>query len=64
MIHTTLDAVALLAVASPVAAQTDTASNYPNRAIRVVVPYPAGGTSDILVRLIGQKLTEIGRAHV
>ena len=58
MIHTTMVAVALLAVASAVAAQTDTASNYPNRAIRVVVPYPAGGTSDILVRLIGQKLTE------
>ena len=36
----------------------DPAANYPNRAIRVVVPYPAGGTSDILMRLIGQKLTE------
>ena len=39
-------------------AQTDPAQNYPNRSIRVVVPYPAGGTSDILIRLIGQKLTE------
>jgi len=58
MIHTTIVAVALLAAAHSVAAQTDAASNYPNRAIRVVVPYPAGGTSDILVRLIGQKLTE------
>ena len=36
----------------------DPATTYPNRAIRVVVPYPAGGTSDILMRLIGQKLTE------
>lgn len=36
----------------------DAAQSYPNRAIRVIVPYPAGGTSDILIRLIGQKLTE------
>ena len=33
-------------------------SNYPVKPIRVVVPYPAGGTSDILTRLVGQKLTE------
>ena len=31
---------------------------YPIKAIRVVVPFPAGGTSDILVRAIGPKLTE------
>jgi len=36
----------------------DATTNYPNRSIRAVVPYPAGGTSDILMRLIGQKLTE------
>lgn len=36
----------------------DAATNYPNKSIRAVVPYPAGGTSDILTRLIGQKLTE------
>ncbi len=49
---------AVLLHAMAVLAQTDPAQNYPNRSIRVVVPYPAGGTSDILVRLIGQKLTE------
>ena len=31
---------------------------WPAKAIRVIVPFPAGGTSDILARLIGQKLTE------
>jgi tripartite-type tricarboxylate transporter receptor subunit TctC len=41
----------------PVQAQ-DAATTYPSRSIRAVVPYPAGGTSDILMRLIGQKLTE------
>jgi tripartite-type tricarboxylate transporter receptor subunit TctC len=31
---------------------------YPAKAIRIIVPFPAGGTSDILSRAIGQKLTE------
>ena len=52
---TTLFALVLLA---PYAHAQDPAANYPNRAIRVVVPYPPGGTSDTLMRLIGQKLTE------
>ena len=31
---------------------------WPAKPIRVVVPYPAGGTSDILTRMVGAKLTE------
>ena len=34
------------------------AQTYPAKPIRVVVPYAAGGTSDILARQIGPKLTE------
>ena len=34
------------------------AQTYPAKPIRVVVPYPPGGTSDILARLIGVKMTE------
>jgi tripartite-type tricarboxylate transporter receptor subunit TctC len=34
------------------------AQAYPSKPIRVVVPYAAGGTSDILARQIGPKLTE------
>jgi len=34
------------------------AQDYPARAVHVVVPYPAGGPNDIIVRLVGQKLAE------
>ena len=32
------------------------AASYPNRQIRIVVPFPAGGTADILPRVLGEKL--------
>jgi tripartite-type tricarboxylate transporter receptor subunit TctC len=32
--------------------------NYPVRPIRVIIPYPPGGTSDILARLIAKHITE------
>jgi tripartite-type tricarboxylate transporter receptor subunit TctC len=34
------------------------AQTYPAKVIRVIVPYPPGGTSDILTRLLGGKLAE------
>ena len=36
----------------------DAAKDFPNRSIKIVVPFPAGGPSDVLARLIGQKMTE------
>lgn len=44
--------------ASAQSAASGSAQAYPAKAIRIVVPFPAGGTSDILSRAIGQKLTE------
>ncbi len=32
---------------------------YPTKPVRIVIPYPPGGTSDILARMLGVKLTEI-----
>ena len=34
------------------------ADKYPERPIRIIVPFPPGGSVDVVARLIGQKLTE------
>lgn len=35
------------------------AENYPNRPIRVIVPYTAGGSADVFARAVGQKLSDL-----
>lgn len=40
------------------------AQAYPAKAIRVVVPFPPGGTSDIIGRTLGQKLAEAWKQPV
>jgi tripartite-type tricarboxylate transporter receptor subunit TctC len=49
-------AAAALAAATPGWAQD--AANYPNRPIRIIVGFAAGGGNDLFARLIGQKLQE------
>ncbi len=34
------------------------AQNYPAKPLRIIVPFPAGGATDIVTRLVAQKLTE------
>ena len=48
----------LAMLAGDIAAAEDTSATFPNRPIRMIVPFPAGGPSDIVARLIGQKMSE------
>jgi len=49
-----LCAVVLLALAAPAFAQA-----YPARPIRVVVPWPPGGITDVITRAIGLRLADV-----
>ncbi len=49
---------ATLAASLALLAWPATAQTYPVKPVKIVVPFPAGGTSDVLARLIGQKMTE------
>src|SRR5262245_2582421 len=50
--------LAVSAAALPAASRIARAQTYPNRPVRLLVGFPAGGTTDIAARLIGQWLTE------
>ena len=49
---------ALLGSATVAAAATGAADVFPSRPIRIIVAYPPAGTTDILARIVGQKMTE------
>ena len=53
---------ALLVLAAAFAATANAA--YPDKPIRIVVPYPPGGTTDLLTRMVAQKLSESLRQPV
>jgi len=41
----------LCAVATPVRAQ-----DYPNHSVTVIVPFPAGGPSDVVARIVAEQM--------
>ena len=45
-------------VLSVAAFTTAQAQGYPNKPVRIIVPYPAGGTTDIIARVAAQQLGE------
>jgi len=57
MTHKTAAVMAVLAVfaAAPAVA---VAQNYPAKTVRVVIPWPAGGSNDVVGRIVMQKLSE------
>jgi len=59
LLLTLLAAGCLGFLAKPVVAQ----QNYPNRPIRIIVPFPPGASNDILGRLMGKKFTDAFRVQ-
>ena len=44
----------VLAAASPAFSQSD----YPNRPVRLIIPFPPGGSNDVVGRMIGDQLSK------
>ena len=54
-----------LAIAVLGAATTAMADTYPSKTVTIVIPFPPGGTLDVIGRMLAQKLTEqMGQAFV
>ena len=47
----------LLIVAALLCATSAAAQDYPNRPVKIIVPYPVGGATDITARLVAERLT-------
>ena len=56
--------VLILVVLTPTASFQLCARDYPNKPVRVVVPFPPGGATDVVARIISQKLGEVWGTQV
>src|SRR5258708_19140977 len=51
--------VAVFGLAAAVFAGSAFAQPYPNKPVKLIVTYPPGGSSDLMGRILGQKLSEL-----
>jgi tripartite-type tricarboxylate transporter receptor subunit TctC len=67
MLRVTGATLALALTIAPAVAQApreDAAASYPNRPIRMVVPFPPGGPADLIARFVAQRMSEDWRTPV
>ena len=57
IVRTAVQLIAAFAVALPLATAVR-AQDYPNRPVRIIVPFAAGGPADVYARFIGQRLQD------
>jgi tripartite-type tricarboxylate transporter receptor subunit TctC len=55
---------AVLAIAAVLCAAGAAAQTYPSKPVRLIVTYPPGGSSDLMGRVLGQKLSELWSQQV
>jgi tripartite-type tricarboxylate transporter receptor subunit TctC len=65
LVRKMLQSCALLALLSVLSFGTASAEDWPARNVTMIVPFPAGGSADILARAVAQELTEkLGKPFV
>src|ERR1700689_5778263 len=58
-LHAPLTALSVLLLPALAAAQ-----DFPNRQIRLIVPFPPGGPNDIIARVVGQRMSELTKQPI
>jgi tripartite-type tricarboxylate transporter receptor subunit TctC len=64
-VQASLSAVAVICAFAGSLDLSQAQTNYPERPVRIIVPYAPGGVADVTTRLVGQKLSEgMGQSFV
>jgi tripartite-type tricarboxylate transporter receptor subunit TctC len=53
-----IGALSIMAAIATAATQSHAQSNFPSRTVKLIVPYPAGGGTDLLARVLAQQLQQ------